>query len=135
MSPFNLDHQKHMIIKHLQPLPGLMAIWVHGSVVRGTERPGSDLDLALLFHHTVPVSMVDMLSVSGELDSLLGRPVHIGLLSRDNVVFAKEVMASGRLIYCKDQFYCDTFMMYVLSFYAELNRQRKKVMETYRKKD
>jgi predicted nucleotidyltransferase len=133
MKPFDLKRYKSTIIKHLKPQPGLMAIFVHGSVARGTERPGSDLDLALLFHHTASVSMVDLLSISGELESLVGRPVHIGLLSRDNVVFAKEVIASGRLIYCRDQIYCDTFMMYALSFYAELNRQREKVMDAYLK--
>ncbi|MBW2011577.1 MAG: nucleotidyltransferase domain-containing protein [Deltaproteobacteria bacterium] len=131
---FELNSKKRIIINHLKQLPGLMAVFVHGSVAKGTEHPGSDLDLALLFHHDYSVSTLQLLMISGELESLLGRPVHIGLLSMDNVVFAREVIESGRLIYSKDQIYCDTFIMYALSFYADLNRQRKSVLDAYLKK-
>jgi len=34
---FELNSKKRIIINHLKQLPGLMAVFVHGSVAKGTE--------------------------------------------------------------------------------------------------
>jgi predicted nucleotidyltransferase len=116
----------------LKDLPGLVAVYVHGSVVRGTCRPGSDLDLALLFRHDVAIDRVELMHISGELEAVLKIPVHIGILDRNSLVYAKEVIVNGRLIYCRDKQSSDVFSMYCLSGYAELNEQRQRVITSYR---
>lgn len=72
---------------------------------------------------------------SADLESLIGRNVDIGVLSLDNVVYAKEVLTGGRRIYCRDTMACETFEMYVFSFYAKLNDERWEVLASYQGKN
>ena len=129
---FPLSMKKQVIVQYLETLEGLAAIFVHGSVARGTEHPGSDLDLALLFRHGHSISPMQQLEISGELENLLGRPVHLGILSTDNPVFAVAVLGDGKRIYCRDERFCDTFSMYAYAFYAELSERRKPILDAYR---
>ncbi len=116
----------------LRDLPGIVAVYVHGSVAKGTCRPGSDLDLALLFRYGAMVDRVKLMQVAGELEAVLKVPVHIGILDRSSLVYAKEVIANGKLVFCTDKKSSDVFSMYCLSGYAELNEQRQRVIESYR---
>jgi len=129
------DSQIQTVIHLLSDFSGLMGIYLHGSVIKGTARPDSDLDIAMLLHHKAGVDPRLFIEVSGELASRLGRSVHLGILSLDNVVFAKEVIAHGKQIYCSDQNYCDTFAMNTFSFYAALNDIRQMILDAYIKKD
>ena len=126
------ESQIQTLINIISELPGLMGIYIHGSVAKGTARPDSDLDIAILMHHQAVIDPEQFLAISGELQCRLPeRPVQIGILSRKDVVFAKEVIAYGKRIYCADKTYCDTFAMYALSFYAELNEKRKNILRDY----
>jgi uncharacterized protein len=116
----------------LQGMPGLSAVYVHGSVAKGTCRPGSDLDLAFLFHFGVSIDRVKLLHLSAELEAVLKVPVHIGVLDRNSLVYAKEVIMNGKLIFCNDKKNLDNFLMYSLADYAELNEQRQRVIDSYR---
>lgn len=127
------DSYRQTIIDHLRSLSGLVAIYLHGSVAKGTARPNSDLDLAVLYHHECKANPVQLLELAGELEARLGQPVHLGILSLDHLVFAKEVIAYGKTIFCNDKKYCDEFAMRVLSAYAELNERRNEVLKAYRK--
>ena len=130
------NSQKDTIIRLVSEFPGLMAIYVHGSVAKGTTHPGSDLDLAILRHHEAEaIDPRQFLEISGELEARMGCPVQIGILSRDSLVFAKEVIAHGIRIYCRDQTYCDTFAMYTFSFYSEFNERRQAILKAYTVED
>ena len=120
------------ISKCLKDLPGLVAVYVHGSVAKGTCHPGSDLDLALLFRHGASIDRVKLMFLVGELEGVLKVPVHIGILDYNSLVFAKEVIANGKLIICLDKKSSDVFSMYCLAGYAELNAQRQRVITSDR---
>ena len=120
-----------IIVDSFNGIPDIMAIYVYGSVVTGNTHPGSDLDLALLLHHGAVIDYGRILKISGELESRMGCPVQIGILSREQAIHAKEVIAHGRRIFCRDQTYCDSFAMYALAAYAELNEDRQAVMQAY----
>jgi len=120
------------VVNGLKDLPGLVAVYVHGSVAKGTCRPGSDLDLALLFRHDVSPDRVKLMHIAGELAAVLKVPVHIGILDRNSLVYAKEVIENGALIFCTDKKSSALFSMYCLSGYAELNEQRQRVIASYR---
>lgn len=111
--------------------PALVSIYIHGSMVKGNVHANSDLDLALLFTPGFTPARIDLLLFSADLESLIGRNVDIGVLSLDNVVYAKEVLTGGRRIYCRDTMACETFEMYVFSFYAKLNDERWEVLASY----
>lgn len=120
------------VVNELKDLSGLISVYVHGSVAKGTSRPDSDLDLALLFRYDAAVDRIVLMQIEGELESVLKVPVHIGILDRNSLVYAKEVIANGKRIYCTDSKNCDIFAMYCLAGYAELNEQRQRVIDSYR---
>jgi len=120
------------IIRILSSLKNLIAIYVHGSTVKGTAHKGSDIDLALLFEtkSELPTG-ISLLKLASAVENELGRPIHIGILSANDVVFAKEVICYGKRIFCRDGQKCDSFEMLTLSFYAALNESRKAVIDAY----
>jgi predicted nucleotidyltransferase len=64
-----------------------------GSVARGDERPGSDIDLLVDF--TTDSSLFDLLRMTRELEDLLGHSVDVvsagGLKDRDRDIVAESV--------------------------------------------
>lgn len=65
-----------------------LAVAIFGSVARGEEHPGSDLDFLVEFEPGS--SLFDLVRLQDELRDLLGRPVDVvslgGLLPRDDDV-------------------------------------------------
>jgi uncharacterized protein len=125
------DSENQQLVDSLKDLSGLVAIYLHGSMARGCAREESDIDLALLFRHDILADRVDLLYRSGELEAKLGRRVHLAVLSNRQLVFAKEVIAHGHLIFCRDRYYCDCFAMRVLADYADFKQMRKPVTGVY----
>lgn len=70
-----------------------MSVALFGSVARGDERPDSDVDLLVEFAEGA--SLFDLLHVSDELESLLGRPVDVvsvgGLKKRDRHILEESL--------------------------------------------
>ncbi len=114
-----------------EKLPDVLGIYLFGSQVTGETHGGSDLDLALLFKAGQGFDPVLMYHLQGKLVDVVGCSVDIGILNYDNVVFAKEVMTTGRRIYCRDEKKCDEFAMYCLTYYAQLNFERAEVLASY----
>ena len=69
------------------------SIALFGSVARGDERPDSDIDLLVEFAEGS--SLLDLLHISDELESLLGRPVDVvsvgGLKERDRHILEESL--------------------------------------------
>lgn len=126
----NSDHEA-ILISLLSDLPGLVAIYLHGSAVRGELRPDSDIDVALLFHHTVRPSKWRLLQLAGEAESRLGRPVDIGILTRNNLIYVREVLARGRVVFSTDESYRGEFEMLTHSFYADYRERIKMIRDAY----
>jgi predicted nucleotidyltransferase len=115
----------------LEKIPEIDAAYLHGSAAKGTMHPGSDVDIALLPVPGKRVSLTERLHHSTELESLLGRPVDMGILSTRNLVYAKEVIDHGTELFSKNRFRSDLFLGTCLSMYAELQQQRKEVLHAY----
>jgi predicted nucleotidyltransferase len=61
---------------------GIAAAYLFGSVARGTHRPASDVDVAVLFETTpAPVLQGPRLRLEAELEALLKRPVQVVTLN------------------------------------------------------
>lgn len=105
--------------------------YLHGSAASGRMRPDSDIDLALLFPKGKAPSGLALMQCAAALESNLGFPVHFGLLDLSNPTFAKEVVASGTVLFQSGNPAAREFPMYVFSFYARLNEQRRPVLEAY----
>lgn len=109
----------------------ISAAYLHGSHAKGTDREESDLDIALLPNPKTQLSATDLASVESELSMLLRKPVDVGILSTQNLIYAMEVLENGRLISMKDQNLADLFFATAMAQYADFREKRKPVEAAY----
>jgi len=69
--------------------------------------------------------------LAAELALIVGRNVDLGVLSMANLVYAKEAVARGRLVFERDHLITAQFEMYTLSMYASLQESRQEVLRAY----
>lgn len=75
----------------------LVAAWLFGSQARGTARPGSDVDIAVLGEH--PLTLEQRLSLQLELEDALGGPrVDLVDLRAVSPVLQFEALQGQRLL-------------------------------------
>lgn len=84
--------------------PEIAAVWLFGSAVRGQLRFDSDVDVAVLF----AAGSADRERILGDLGARLERftshhPVDVVDLEPQGVIFAHEVLCSGRRVYEADR--------------------------------
>jgi predicted nucleotidyltransferase len=107
------------------------AAYLLGSAAAGRLRPESDVDLAILPARgcRMPAHVWRQLAV--DLAVIFGREVDLGLLGTANVVYAKEVVATGRLVFQRCPRITAEFEMMTLSRYASLQEARREVLRAY----
>jgi len=109
----------------------IAAAYLLGNVARGEERIDSDMDLAILFYPGYCLTKLEQVQLGGLLSEYCGHEVDLGMLDSHNLVYTKEAVLGGRLIYCKDHKYCDLFVATALGLYAEFRFSRKEVEDAY----
>lgn len=120
-----------LLKERLKERPEVEAAYLHGSAVKDTFRVDSDIDVAILSPAGTVFPLRQRLDCAALLESTLGRSVDLGLLSTGNLIYAKEVIAHGQELFTKNRFHSDLFIATCLSMYADLQQQRKKVIESY----
>lgn len=121
----------HRLTERLQKNGDIAAAYLLGSAVRDELRPDSDIDIALLPVRGRVISSEDRLSLAADLEEIAGRPVDVGVLSTANLVYAKEAVAHGRVMFERDRAARARFAMLVLSMYASLQESRREVLHAY----
>ena len=114
---------------------GIIAVYLFGSVVRGRNRTGSDIDLALLLDERAGKAdrklLLDRLIPA--LGRLLRRDIHLLFLNDASYVTRMEAMLRGRLIHCKDEIVLAEFRMVSLVLFADfapyLRRQERNLRQ------
>ena len=111
--------------------PDTQAIYLYGTWGTEYQRPDSDVDVAVLLPHATARS-VDFwdwcrLSVAVSSAAKVERADLINLHAV-SVILRKEVIAAERCIYCADKNAADEFEMLTLSFYQQLNRERRQII-------
>ncbi len=122
---------KKKLTEMLQQMSSICAVFIHGSAVKGGLRSDSDLDLAILPLSGERIATDERMALGGELALLVGREVDIGILSTNNLVYAKEVIEHGELLFTKNSFFSERFISTCLSMYADLQQDRKEVLYAY----
>lgn len=107
------------------------AAYLLGSAATEQLRSDSDVDVAVLCREHGPLTVAERLRLSARLAAVLGRPVDLGALTTSNVVYAKEAVATGRLIFERDHRVTARFAMLALSMYASLQEARREVLRAY----
>jgi len=122
-----LDAVRRLLHRHVE----VDAAYLLGSAVTGRLRPDSDIDIAILPRRDSAFSLMDRLTISAELGGMFGRTVDLGVLTHANLVYAKEAVAHGRLIFDRDHGTTARFAMLTLSMYAALQEARREVLRAY----
>ncbi len=80
--------------------PEIAAAWLFGSVARGTPRPGSDVDVGILYTDEPPRTLAGLgLDLEGDLERLLDLPVQVVVLNRAPVDLIVRVLRDGKLLF------------------------------------
>lgn len=119
------------VVSHICGCDAVAAAYLLGSAAAGRLRPDSDVDIAVLPRCGNALTSLHRLALAAELTRALGRDVDLGILSLHNLVYAKEAVARGRLIFERDHGVTSHFEMYVLSMYASLQEARREVLRAY----
>jgi predicted nucleotidyltransferase len=119
------------IASHLSGQAHIAAAYLLGSAAEGRLRSDSDVDIAILPIAPNGLPLAERLSLAADLGRLAGREVDLGVLTNRNLVYAKEAVTRGRLVFDRDHSTTATFEMYALSMYASLQEARREVLLAY----
>ena len=116
----------------LRKVSNLTAAYVLGSAVDGRMRPGSDIDIAVLIDAGKEISITERLRISSELEKCIKMPIDLGILTTNNLIYAREAITTGVCIFCRDKFKRDLFAATALGLYLQLREERKEIEDAYR---
>jgi predicted nucleotidyltransferase len=79
----------------------VLCVYLFGSVARGKERRGSDLDIAVLFDSGVPTEQHTQrqLALMDDLSRLVDRDVDVVVLNKASCFMRFQILRSGRRLY------------------------------------
>jgi uncharacterized protein len=108
-------------------VPNLTALYRFGSTERGTARPDSDVDLAIL--SSKALSELDRFELAEELAIQLHRDVDLLDLRSASTVMRMQVLSNGTCLTTEDEQARREFEMYAYSDYARLNEERREIVK------
>ncbi len=123
------DHEA-IVNTVLEYHPHVQAVYLFGTHGTQHQRPGSDVDMAVLLPAD-EAKQAGSLTWSGlhtALEQRLGKDVDLVNLRRAPTVVQKEVVYGGRRLFCADQYAVEEFEALVLSFYQKLNEERAEIL-------
>jgi predicted nucleotidyltransferase len=116
------------LITHIRmSIPDLIALYRFGSQTKGTARPGSDVDLAVLAHDPIPA--MRRFELAQELATQLHRDVDLLDLHSASTVIRMQVLSTGTCLDAPDEPTRRTFEMYAYADYARLNEERREIVK------
>ncbi|MFM9058630.1 MAG: type VII toxin-antitoxin system MntA family adenylyltransferase antitoxin [Planctomycetaceae bacterium] len=118
-------------IEALRRCESVAAAYLLGSAATGRLRADSDIDIAVLTRGRGGLPAEERRALTSALAAIFGRPVDLGVLSTTNVVYAKEAVTTGRLLFERDRDAAARFAMLALSMYASLQEARREVLRAY----
>jgi len=115
----------------LEHYPDVQAIYLFGSYGTENERPDSDIDVAILLpvesakrvNHREWIKLITAIAMAEKREN-----IDLINLREVNTVFRKEIVMTGRRIYCADENAADEFEMLTISQYQQLQDERKDII-------
>ncbi len=112
--------------------PGILGLYLFGSQASGSAREHSDIDLGALFD--APRYLDTLLLLDNRFEEALGRKVDLVDTGSCDAFLALDIVR-GERIFCRDEYRCDVFDLYVMRRAADLEhfeRERRRVLLTAR---
>lgn len=124
---------KELIVKTLlEQYPGLVTIYLFGSMAQENLVPRADLDLAILPRK--PLDSFKTWKIAQDLSILLHYEVDLIDLLKASTVMRVQVISKGICLYEGNKIEREKFEDHVYSAYARLNEERKEIIEDIKKK-
>ena len=82
--------------------PDILAVYLLGSIQNGNSRPDSDIDLGIMLEPGRKMSSLRRIELANKLSYELGRTVDMGEVSSRNLVYTREALLKGHLLFQKD---------------------------------
>jgi len=95
-------------------------------------RPDSDIDLGIMLEPGRNISSLTRVKLAGSLAYEMGRTVDIGEVSSNNLVYAREALLKGKLIYTKNEERTNLYRANLLGMYIQYNLDRQEVVNAYK---
>lgn len=111
-------------------IPDLIALYRFGSMGKGTARPESDVDLAVLAR--IPIPSLRKFELAQELAVQLHRDVDLVDLRTASTVMRMQVISTGECLDTPNESARREFEMYAYSDYARLNEERREILKRIR---
>ncbi len=117
----------------LDHYPSAQAIYLFGTYGTADEWPDSDVDIAVLLspQEARRTRQLMLTPCHHALSDVLNKPVDLVNARTVSTVFQKEIIQSGRQLYCADEYAVAEFEMLTLSYYQKLNEERKAILEAF----
>jgi uncharacterized protein len=128
----NIDKIKKIVNNYFSKDNRIIAVYLHGSYSKNSVHPNSDIDLAILVEQNEKIDTKELLKISADLEIALKQIIDIGIISSQNLVYAKEVIYNGQCLMCNDKYkkeFCETTL---LSMYTDFQYERREVLNAYR---
>ena len=110
---------------------GLLAAYLLGSIINGSMRADSDIDIGLMMEPGLKMSGLTRVKLSGRFSNEMGRTVDLGEISSKNLVYAREALLKGKLIYTKNEDRANLYRANLLGMYLQYNIDRQEVVNAY----
>jgi predicted nucleotidyltransferase len=111
-------------------LGDVVAIYLFGSVARGDDVAGSDVDVAVLGRR--PLHALERFDLQERVARALGRDVDLIDLRSASTVLRIQVLQGDVLLFDGDRFARQLFEATALSAYARLNEERREILKDIR---
>ncbi len=108
-------------------VPNLIALYRFGSQAKGSTRPESDIDLAVLARDPIP--NIRRFELAQELATQLHRDVDLVDLRTASTVMRMQVLSTGTCLDTQNESTRRAFEMYAYSDYARLNEERREILK------
>lgn len=123
---------KESIQKLSENEPDILALYLLGSALNESMRSDSDIDIGLMMEPGIKMSSLVRAKLSNILSCEMGRTVDLGEVSSNNLVYAREALLKGKLIYTKNKYRTDLYRANLLGMYLQYNIDRQEVVNAYR---
>ncbi len=131
MSDYQITELEKNIVSAIQSaVPGLKAVYLFGSAIKGDMHDNSDIDLAIWTEQ--PLSALELWDLRQLMETIVQRQVDLIDLNKATTVMRMQIVSQGKRLYCQDFSACEQFEDFVFSDYVRLNEERHEILESIR---
>ncbi len=114
--------------------PGLIAVYLYGSVVSGKIHAESDVDIAVLFQHSHMPAAMQIFEMQDTLAEELQKKVDLVCLNSVTPILQRQVLTKGKPLLVKDQHQLNLFVIKSNNMYHDLKMIRRPIEEAVLKR-